>query len=37
MIEETGLVHLECRLMWDVDDKLISIYTVVCHQVVLLN
>ena len=37
MIEETDLGHLGCWWMWDVDEKLLSISTVVCHQVVIFS
>ena len=37
MIEENFLGNIECQLLWDVDGKMFSILTVICHQVVILH
>ena len=37
MLEHTILGHLECWPMWAVDDKIISILSVVGHKVVFLD
>ena len=31
MVEETSLGHLECWLLWDMNDKSIPISTDICH------
>ena len=36
MVKQTSLGHLKCWPLWDMDDKLISIWAVVGHRVVFL-
>ena len=36
MVKQTSLGHLKCWLLWDVDDKLISISAVIFHRVIFL-
>ena len=36
MVKQTIFGHLKCWLMWDIDDKLISVLDVVGHRVIFL-
>ena len=37
MLKQTSLGHLKCWPLWDVDDKLNSIYAVVEYRVIFLD
>ena len=37
MIEQNSLGNIECWMLWDVDDELISILAVVGHYMIILD
>ena len=37
MVKHTRLGHIKCWPMWAVDDKLVSVFSVVGHRVVFLD
>ena len=37
MVKHTSLGHLECWMLWAVDDKLISVLAIVGHKVIFLD
>ena len=37
MVKHTSLVHLKFWPLWDVDEKLISIFAVVGHKVIIID
>ena len=36
MVKQTSLGHLKCWPLWDVDDKLISVSSIVGHRVIFM-